>query len=431
MLARPAQRTPPGDWNVWLMLAGRGFGKTISAAEDMAHYGYTHPGSRLAVIAPTLEAGVDVCMEGDTGLLSYLDPEAILDWNRSKWELWLRNGTRYKVFSSQRPERLRGPRHHRAWCDELASFEYLRDTWDLLLPTMALGERPQIVVTTTPKPANPVLKELLERVGEDVVLSRGSTFDNSANLAPSMIDALRRRFAGTRYERQELYGELIEDVEGALWTWAMIEANRRDLPREGASRTVVAIDPAVTAGEDSDETGIIGATCFGPDSPFARENLIHGEAVSHGFIHADRSGRYSPRGWATAAIELYHELEADRIVAEKNQGGEMVQATLHSVDPNVPITLVHASKGKRTRAEPVSALYEQGRVHHVEPLPELESQLTSRVPGEDGPDDRHDALVWAISDLMLGAAQDYAFSGMETAGAVEEPITADMLTRRW
>lgn len=391
----------------------------------MAYWGMTHPNTRIAVVAPTHHLVREVCIEGESGLLSLLPPGEV-DWNVSKGKLTLSNGTIYQCFSAEEPNKLRGPHHHRAWCDELAAFRY-PETWDMLILGLTLGEHPQVVATTTPRPT-PLIKELAQR--KDVVMSRESTFANEANLSTVALQTLERRYGGTRLGRQELEAQILADIEGALWTWAMVEDFRAPLPTEGSHRTVVAIDPAVTAGEESDETGIIAASYFGPDTPFAKENLVNGEAVGHGFIRADRSGRYSPRGWAQEAVDLFHDLAADRIVAEANQGGDMVRSTLHSIDSSLPITLVTASKGKRTRAEPVSALAEQGRIHHVEPFPELESQLTSWTPGEQSPD-RLDALVWAITELMLTGSQDYAFSGMEMAGAVEEPITADMLTRRW
>lgn len=425
---RPEQRPPDGEWSVWLFMAGRGAGKTRAAAEDLVHYAYTHPGSRLAVVAPTFADARDTCVEGESGLLACLDREDVVDWNRSIGELVLHNGTRFKLFSGDRPDRLRGPQHHRAWCDELAAFRY-PETWDLLVPAMRLGDHPQIVVTTTPKPSSKVLKGLLERAGEDVVVTRASTFDNAANLAQSAVEGLRRLYAGTRYARQELYGEMIDDVEGALWTWTMIDSNRYGLPTEGASRTVVAVDPAATSTEGADETGIVAATCFSRAMPFPKANLVAGEAVDHYFVRADRSGRFSPREWATEAIELYHELKADRIVYERNQGGEMVKATLRNIDPNVPLRGVWASEGKKTRAEPISALYETARVHHVEPFVELESEMTAWVPGEPSPS-RMDALVWALTDLV-DSSQDFAFAGANGEHPVEAPITSGIMDRRW
>lgn len=379
--ARPEQLTPPGDWNVWLILSGRGWGKTRTGAEDVKAYGLAHKGSRIAIVAPTYADARDTCIEGDSGLLRRLPPTAIDTWNRSLGELILTNGTRYKLFSADEPDRLRGPQHHRAWCDELAAWKY-PDTWNQLQFGLRLGAHPQTVVTTTPRP-EALIRELVSRA--DVHVTRGSTFDNAANLAPAALAQLQARYAGSRLGRQELMGEILDDNPGALWKRDALDA-LRVLQHPDLARVVVAVDPAATSNEGSDETGIIGAG--------------RGASDGHGYVLEDASLRGTPAEWARAAVTLYHKLQADRIVAEANQGGEMVAHTIHTIDPNVPVTLVHASRGKVARAEPVAALYEQQKCHHVGAFPLLEDQQCQWVQGDASPD-RLDALVWALTELLL------------------------------
>lgn len=381
--ARPEQLTPAGDWNVWLILAGRGWGKTRTGAEDVKAFGLNHPNSRIAVVAPTYGDARDTCIEGESGLLRLLPHDAIRLWNRSLGELELTNGARYKLFSADQPERLRGPQHHRAWCDELAAWRYAQETWDMLMFGLRLGTRPQAVCTTTPKPVR-LLRELLERL--DVYVTRGSTFDNSRNLAGPALDQLKARYLSTRIGRQELYAEILDDTPGALWKRDALEAARVTHAPDALARVVVAVDPAITATEGSDETGIVAAGV--------------GASNGDGYILRDASLRGSPLQWARVAVGLYHDLHADRIIAEANQGGDMVKTTIQTIDRNVPVTLVHATRGKLTRAEPVAALYEQGRVHHVGAFPDLEDQMATWTQGDASPD-RLDALVWALTDLML------------------------------
>lgn len=312
-------------------------------------------------------------------------------------------------------------------CDEVGLWKQWQTAWEESISFAVRLDPALIIATGTPKGKQGVVKLLLDDPA-DVVMTRLLLEENEPNLSPVQLAALRRRYEGSRLGRQELHGEILDDVEGALWTWAMIDSNRAELPTEGTSRTVVAVDPAATSKDTSDETGIVAASCYGAATPWPKAHLVGGEAVDHYWVRADRSGRYSPRGWAQEAVELYHELGADCIVAERNQGGEMVEATIRSVDPNVPIRLVWASKGKMPRAEPISALYEQSRCHHPEPLPELESEMTAWVPGEPSPS-RMDALVWALTDLSDNA-QDFAFAAGNGA-PVESPITAGIMDRRW
>lgn len=387
--ARDKQLTPDGDWLIWAIVSGRGFGKTRTGAEDTAHYARTNPGVRIPIVTPTFSMGRDICVEGESGLLAVLAPEEIAQWNRSEGQLVHKNGSRWKVFSAEKPDRLRGYQSHRAWCEELGSWPYLQETWDMLMFGLRLGEHPQAIVTTTPKPYR-LLKDILSR--HTTYVTRGSTFENEGNLSPVMLDELHRRYDGTALGRQELYGELIEDIEGALWVRSSIEDNRRETP-SSLDRVVVAVDPATTSKATSDETGIV----------------VAGTYDAHAYVLADLSLRGAPELWAASAIRAYVEYEADAIVYEANQGGEMVASTLRAACAEMNVSLskvnlkpVHASRGKRTRAEPIAVAYTApgGRlVHHTRAFPELEDQMCTWVPGEPSPD-RMDALVWALTYLL-------------------------------
>ncbi len=403
-LARPEQRPPEGDWLVWVYLAGRGAGKTRSAAEFVKDRALTNPGCRVALVARTFADGRDTMVEGHSGLLSILDPADLRGgnrekaWNRSLGELYLANGSRFKVYSSEKPAALRGPQHHFAWVDEAASLldAHLGDsddtTWSNLMLGLRLGDDPRCVVSTTPKPVK-LLRGTKERPGilraPGTVVTRGSTYDNLDNLAPTFRAQVLDRYEGTRLGRQELHAELLEDVEGALWSADLLQRYQVAPGYEigvagGLVNIVVGVDPAGTSGPDADETGII---------------VAGRGADGRGYVIDDRTLRASPNDWGKAAIQAYRNHQADLIVAEWNMGYEMVQHVLHTVDPRVPIRLVHASRNKRTRAEPIAALYEQGKVSHIGSFPELEDQMTTWVPGMDSPD-RLDALVWAMSHLF-------------------------------
>lgn len=379
--ARPSQLAPGGDWRTWLVLAGRGFGKTRTGAEwirDRIESGRCH---RLAVVAPTAADARDVAVEGESGILAICHPDRRPVYEPSKRRLTWPTGAMATLYSADEPDRLRGPQHDGAWCDELAAWRYGQEAWDMLMMGLRLGADPRAVVTTTPRPTKQI-KALLADPTTHV--TRGSTYDNRANLPAAFLAQILSRYEGTRLGRQELHAEILEDVEGALWTHALIDSHRVSEAPE-LRRIVVAIDPAVTATEGSDETGIVVAG-VGADG--------------HGYVLADASGRYTPLMWARKALTLYELHRADRIVAETNNGGDLVEINLRTVQQQVPLKRVHASRGKVTRAEPIAALYEQGRVHHVGILGQLEDQLTSWVPGNGSPD-RLDALVWALSDLML------------------------------
>lgn len=324
-------------------------------------------------------------IEGPSGLLSVFPPHQKPDYEPSKRRVTFHTGAVATIFSGYEPDQLRGPNHDTAWGDELASWEYLRETWDNLMFGLRLGD-PKAVFTTTPKPLA-LLRELLVR--KDVVVTRGSTFENRAHLAPAFFTSIVAKYEGTTIGQQELYGDLLEEAEGALWKRKMIQDGRRDVIEGEVQRRVVAIDPTVAEESEAiDEAGIIAA---------ARTS------DGHYWVTHDKTLRASPEKWAAAAVKLYHETRADRIVGERNNGGKMVELVLRTVDRDIPFRSVWASEGKRTRAEPIAALYEQGKVHHVGTFPELEDEQCTWTPGGPSPN-RMDALVWAITELQRGSA---------------------------
>jgi len=381
--ARPNQ-LPPENWRqVWLILAGRGFGKTRTGAETVRWMVEAGRAKRIALVAPTAADARDVMVEGESGILAISRPDFKPEYEPSKRRITWPNGAMAFTYSAEEPDRLRGPQHDFAWCDELATWKYPDDTWDNLIFGLRLGDNPRVVVTTTPKPI-PLVRKLVN--DPETVVTRGSTYENAANLPPSFLKEIRDKYEGTRLGRQEIYAEILDDVPGALWNRTMLDELRVKKAPE-LIRIVVAIDPAVTSGEDSDETGII----------------VAGKGVDgHAYVLDDLSCRLSPDGWARRAVDAYHRYEADRIVAEVNNGGDLVEATIRTVDSKAAYKAVRASKGKRTRAEPIAALYEQGKIHHVGSFPLLEDQMCNFTPdGYDGSPDRVDALVWALTELML------------------------------
>jgi phage terminase large subunit-like protein len=374
-------------------LAGRGAGKTRTAAEWLAWKAISNENTRWAIVAPTHADARDTCVEGESGILNILKEFGVLkDYNRSISEIFLTNRSRIKLFSGEEPDRLRGPQFHGGWFDELAAFKR-PDAWDQYQFGARLGQHPQTIVTTTPRPTK-LIKDLVDRKGVHVV--RGSTFDNAKNLAPSALAELKLRYENTRLGRQELYGEILDTVEGALWTREVIERARvTDIPP--LIRIVVAIDPAVTNNANSDETGIVAAGIT---------------SDNHYYVLSDKSLRASPDAWARQAVNLYHDLGADKIIAETNNGGDMVTLLIKQVDHSAPVKKVTATRGKQLRAEPISSLYEQGRVHHHGYFAELETQMCEWTPVSSESPDRLDALVWAITELNSGSSSMMSLAAM-------------------
>ena len=388
--ARPNQLPPSGTWTTWLLLAGRGFGKSRCGAEWVRQKAKEFPGCRIALVAETAADARRVMVEGESGILSISPPEFMPEYSPANRTLTWPNGSLAFTYNATEPDQLRGPQHHFAWCDELAKWQKLQDSWDQLQFGLRLGRHPQQIVTTTPRPLT-LLKKILH--DPTTVVTRGATLDNKDNLAESTVRYLYDRYEGTRFGRQELEGEILEDIPGALWQRSNLDLNRKFEVPTDLQRIIVAVDPAASSQEGSDETGIV---CVG----MARDP----DGYNRGYVLADRSLRGSPDEWAKAAVALYREFEADRIIAEKNQGGEMVEAVIRAADRNVPVSLVHATRGKLIRAEPVSALYEQNRIHHVGRFDELEDQMCSFSTDYDrannGSPDRLDALVWGLSFLF-------------------------------
>ena len=396
--ARPQQIAPEGAWNTWFINAGRGFGKTRAGVEwvrEKIKEGH----KRVAVIAATNGDLEKVVVRGESGFLNccwsgdktYSGTHLGLpDWSPTKRVLTWDNGASVTLFSAEEPDRLRGPQFSAMWVDELASWYKDRETWDMAQFGLRLGKHPQVCVTTTPRPTK-LVRDIMKN--PKTIVTYGSTFDNSANLAATYIQAVKDQYEGTRLGRQELYAEIMDEASGALWTRDLLskcEVEGVDDPVAFAktlARVVISVDPAVTSNAESDMTGLVVA---GID--------LNGCS----YILEDATDRYTPEGWATRAIGLYHQYEADKIVAERNQGGEMVRSTLHTVDETVPVKLVHASRGKFARAEPVSSLYERGKVKHLKGLDALEDQLVQWEPlGSIGSPDRLDAMVWAVTELAL------------------------------
>lgn len=379
--ARADQRPPTDrDWLVWLLMSGRGTGKTRTGTEFT--HRVTRKLPRIAIIAGTSTDAREVMLEGESGLLTIAPPDHRPFYEPSKKRLTWPNGSIGTIFSAEEPDRLRGPEHYYAWGDEPAHWPLVQECWDNLLFGLRLGARPRIMLTTTPK-TRPWLKELLadERTRKVSV----STYENLDNLSPVFAERIISRYEGTRLGRQELHGEMLTDVEGALWNWEMIEEHRTLRP-PSFERVIVAVDPAGSSRRTADETGIVVAGAVGDEA----------------WVLEDRSGHYSPHGWAKAVEYMYEKWEADAIVAEVNFGADMVRHTLETSGVTGRIIDQRSARGKEIRAEPVVGLYEQGKVHHTEVFEDLEAQMTEWVPHEtrDSPD-RVDALVFAITELTL------------------------------
>jgi predicted phage terminase large subunit-like protein len=385
--ARPSQLPPSGNWNGWLVCAGRGFGKNFCGAGFINEAVETRAAGRIALVAATAADARDVMVEGESGILRLAPSWNRPDYEPSKRRLTWKNGAIATLYSAEEEDRLRGPQHDLAWADELAAYQSPESAWDQLMFGLRLGKHPRWLVTTTPRPIK-LLKSLLAREGRDVVVTRGSTFENEANLAPTFLQALRDRYEGTRLGRQEINAELLSDNPGALWRIEWLDRDRVATAPE-FKRIVVAIDPAVSNNEGSDETGIIVA------------GITSDKQI---YILEDGTGKYAPHEWAAKAIALYRKHKADRILAEVNNGGQMVEATIRALDSAVSYKSVHASRGKVVRAEPIAALYEQSKVHHVGNFPMLEDQMCAFTNDFDRSrvgysPDRVDALVWAVTEL--------------------------------
>ena len=380
--ARPNQIEPEGDHRYWLVLAGRGFGKTRAGVEWCRSQIENGSSSRAIVIAPTSADCRDTIVDGPSGFLNVCPP-----WNRplyepSKRRLTWDNGAIVSLYSAEEPDRLRGVNCDLMLADELAAWTH-SETWDMAMFALRIGANPRAMITTTPRPTR-LIKNLVENTS--TVVTRGSTYDNKANLAPQFLDAILKKYDGTRMGRQEIYAEVLEDVEGAILSLDQLISLRVE-EADDPQRIVVGVDPAISTGENADKTGIV-VTSRGKDG--------------HLYALADRSCRLGPAGWAKKVVDAFHEFQADLIVAEKNQGGAMVEHTIRSLDADVPIKLVHATRGKHVRAEPILAMFEQGKAHTMKGMDELESQLSSFTPQgyeSDGSPDSADAFIWASTEL--------------------------------
>ena len=375
--ARPEQIAPSGDWYLWLILAGRGFGKTRTGAEQVRRWVQEY--AIVNLIGATADDARDIMIDGESGILAICPPWERPIYKKSERRLDWPNGARSLVFTADEPERLRGKQHMKLWADELCAWRH-PDAWDQAMFGLRLGDSPQAIVTTTPKPTKQ-LKELMR--DPKTHITHGSTYDNRQNLAADFFKKIISKYEGTRLGRQELNAEILSDVPGALWQRDLIE-RQRVITHPPLVRIVVAVDPEASSESGAAETGIIAAG-LGTDG--------------HGYLIADNTVQGMPAVWGKAATDTYTQLAADVIVGEVNNGGEMVGYVILSINPRVNYKAVHASRGKYTRAEPISALYERGLVHHVGAFPELEDQMCTWVPGEKSPD-RMDAAVWALTELF-------------------------------
>jgi len=386
--ARPNQLPPKHNWTTWLILAGRGFGKTRTGAETIRNWIETGKCKRVALIGHTEFDVHHVMINGESGLISVFPDHEKPVYETSLRRVTFSNGAIAQVFSSEAYENLRGPQFDGAWVDEFAKFRYGQETWDQLMFSLRLGSHPQVVVTTTPRPT-PFIKKLMSN--PTTAISKGTTFENSHNLATSFLDQVKHQYGNTNLGRQELYGDLLKTRDGALWSYPQIEKARRPNTPE-LQRIVISIDPALTHHKSSDETGII----------------VCGRcAQGHGYVLADLSGKYAPTQWAKQAVQAFHEYKADRIIAETNAGGDLISHMLKSEDPYISFKTVYAKKGKALRAEPIAALYEQNKIFHCGlNLSQLEDQMCSYIPTSRPSPDRLDALVWGLSELFLLQGQN-------------------------
>jgi phage terminase large subunit-like protein len=391
---RTRQLPPEGDWTTWLILAGRGFGKTRAGAEWVRTTAQGQPEARIALVGASLGEVRAVMVEGESGILAVCPPGQIPSFEPSLRRLTWGNGAQATLYSAGEPESLRGPQHSHAWCDEIAKWENVNERatrcWDNLLLGLRLGEHPRVLATTTPR-AVPLVRRLLDEPEDQRALVYGKTEDNKDNLSTRFLTGMKRRYGKSLLGRQELDGELIADLPGALWTRAMLEQAREAAPSSPPVRVVIGVDPPASAAGDA--CGIV-VCALGEDGI--------------GRVLADCSvEKASPEKWARAVAKAAEAWSADRVVAEANQGGAMVASVLRAAELNLPLKLVHASKGKSARAEPVAALYEAGRVRHCGQFPALEDELCGLMAGggyerPGRSPDRADAAVWALTELLLG-----------------------------
>ena len=388
--ARENEKLPPADWHGWLIIAGRGWGKTRTGAEAVRDEVESGRSTRIALVGETSADGRDVMVHGESGIIAISPPWATPKFTGSggggRPKLVWPNGAIATLYDAREPDQLRGPQHDFIWFDELAKYRYAEDVFDQAMFGLRLGTKPRWMATTTPRPIS-LIKRLCNQSG--VIVTRGRTDENLENLAPTFRQSVVERYQGTRIGRQELDAEILEDVPGALWSRRALDESRVS-QAPVLKRVVVAVDPAATSSESSNETGII---------------VIGLGENKHGYVLDDFSLRAPPDKWARAGVAAYRKYEADCLVAESNQGGEMVAMCIRAI-ADLPVTLVHATRGKYVRAEPISALYEQGRIHHVGTLPTLEDQMIAFTPERasdrsDGQSpDRVDALVWGCTELF-------------------------------
>ena len=394
LFARTEQLPPSGDWRIWMIMAGRGFGKTRAGAEWVRMVAERDGHARIALVSASLAEARAVMVEGESGLLAVFPPDERPVFEPSLHRIRFANGAQAQIFSAAEPETLRGPQHSHAWCDEIGKWplSHKRATrcWDNLLMGMRLGKDPRITVTSTPR-AVPLIQRLVrQEASGEVAITRGDTFENRDNLPLRFLEAIASEFGDSQLARQEIGGELLDDIDGALWTRTMLEQAREHAPRPESLRVVVAVDPPAAVG--ADECGIIVAA-------------LGSDGIARVLADCSIAGA-APAGWAARVADAAREWDADRVIAEANQGGAMVESVLRAADHTLPVRLVHASRGKVARAEPVAALYAAGKVRHCGLFALLEDQLCGLLTGGTyaGPGrspDRADALVWALSELML------------------------------
>jgi phage terminase large subunit-like protein len=412
---RPEQQAPVGDWNIWLVMAGRGFGKTRLAAEWVREQAkFTNTGQRrFALVARTAADVRDVIVEGESGIINVSPPSERPLYEPSKRRLTWPNGNTATCFTADEPDSLRGPQFTHAWGDEIAAWRQTPDAagmtaFDNLRVGTRLGNNPQMVVTTTPKRVPLLYKLIDESKSGRVVITRGSTMDNSGNLSNAYLDAITGVYAGTRLAQQELYGEMLDAVEGALWTEELLENYREHSLPPNTPLRIIGVDPSV-AENPRDECGIVVVSATGERDLYKRHSWVLEDASIHG----------SPDVWANKVVAMARKWGCP-VVAEINQGGALVRNAINAIDPNIKVLEVHSKYGKALRAEPITLAYEQGRVHHIGYLPDLESQMLSWIPGEGKSPDRVDALVHALTALLI----------KPPAGFVGGKLTAKSLAHR-